>query len=260
MSGTLAHERIAKGLRTARYGRSLRVLPITGSTNDDARADALGGADDGHVVVADRQSNGRGSQGRSWQSPAGQDLYLSIVARPRVAMQTLPTLTLAVGLGVAAAVDELLGAARSRVKWPNDVWVDRKKVCGILVEASTVGAETSALIIGIGLNVNRVVFDAELAPLASSLKLASGRDQDLDREHALCTLLAHVEQAVDQWTAEGPDSVVPAVNARLALRGEQVTLDGQPATVVELAPSGAIRLRQPDGSVVERVSGRLLPA
>lgn len=255
---TLAHARIARQLQTARYGRSLRVLDVTGSTNDDARADAALGADDGHVVVADRQSSGRGSQGRQWESPGGQDLYVSIVARPAAPIATLPTLTLAVGLGVAGAVDELLGAQRSSVKWPNDVWVDSKKISGVLVEATTVGGATSAIVIGIGLNVNRTDFDGELAPNATSLRLASDPNDELDREHALCTLLAHVERMVDRWAVEGPSAIVPAVEARLALRGEPVTHDGLPATLLGLAPSGALRL-QTEAGAVERVSGRLLP-
>lgn len=248
--------RITAQLGTARYGRSLRVLALTGSTNDDARSDAAAGAVDGHVVVAEQQSRGRGSQGRDWQSPGGLDLYVSIVARPRVAMATLPTLTLAVGLGVANAVDELLGAPRSRVKWPNDVWVDRKKISGILVEAGTTGGEAAAIVIGIGLNVNRMQWDGDVAALATSLGLARGAE--LDRERALAALLLHVERMVDRWTIEGPSAIVPAVDARLALRGEPVTHDGAPATLLGLAPSGAIRLQTPAGAV-ERVSGRLLP-
>lgn len=249
--------RITAQLGTARYGRSLRVLALTGSTNDDARSDAAAGAVDGHVVVADQQSSGRGSQGRDWQSPGGQDLYVSIVTRPRVSMATLPTLTLAVGLGVANAVDDLLGAPRSRVKWPNDVWVDRKKVAGILVEAGTTGAEASAVVIGIGLNVNRTQWDGEVGTLATSLRLVSGAD--LDRERALAALLLHVERTVDRWAIEGPPAIVPSVDARLALRGERVTHDGAPATLLGLSPSGAIRL-QTDAGAVERVSGRILPA
>jgi len=255
--------RVAAQLRTERFGRSLRALPLTGSTNDDARNDALAGAPDGHVVVADQQSSGRGSQGRQWLSPAGRDLYVSIVARPSAAFRMLPTLTLAVGLGVALAVDELLGrstgagARRATVKWPNDVWLERKKVCGILVEASTVGSEVSAVIIGIGLNVNRTDFAPDLTAHAGSLRLATGRD--LDREHALCTLLWHVERSVDRWARDGEAAIVAEVDARLAFRGEPVTHDGAPVTLLGLSPNGAIRLQTRDGAVVERVSGRLLP-
>ena len=258
--------RVAAQLCTERFGRSLRALERTGSTSDDARNDALAGAADGHVVIADQQSSGRGSQGRGWLSPGGRDLYVSIVARPAVALRTMPTLTLAVGLGVALAVDELLCAAaggrapRCEVKWPNDVWIARKKVSGILVEASAVGSEMGAVIIGIGLNVNRTEFDPELAQQATSLRLASGGDRDLDRERALCTLLSHVERSVDRWARDGEEAIIAEIDARLAFRGEPVTHDGSAATLLGLSPSGAIRLQTPGGAVVERVSGRLLPA
>src|SRR5689334_18189002 len=100
----IAAERVLPQLRTVRYGRSLRVLATTDSTNDDAHEDAARGALDGHVVVADAQRSGRGSHGRTWASPAGTDLYLSIVARPELSLNELPPLTLAVGLAVAEAV------------------------------------------------------------------------------------------------------------------------------------------------------------
>lgn len=259
--------RVSEQLQTARFGRSLRALALTGSTNDDARADALAGAADGHVVIADQQSSGRGSQGREWLSPAGRDLYVSIVARPNAAFRMLPTLTLAVGLGVARAVDELLSAERSSVnaprssvKWPNDVWLGRKKTAGILVEANTIGNEVSAVIIGIGLNLNRTDFDPELAEHATSLRLARGIEQDFVREGALCTLLSHVERSVDRWAREGEEATIREVDERLAFRGEPVTHDGSPAILLGLSPTGAIRLQTPPGAIVERVSGRLLPA
>ena len=204
--------------------------------------------------------------GRGWHPGWPGSLCVDRGAAAR-RVHTLPTLTLAVGLGVSNAVDNLLRAAlgsgkrvSSSVKWPNDVWVDRKKIAGVLVEASTVGAETSAVIIGIGLNVNRTHFDDELSMLATSLRLASGRDLAVDREHALSILLAHVERAVDRWSSDGPESIVPEVEARLALRGERVTHDGAAATLLGIASSGAIRLETAEGALVERVSGRLLPA
>ena len=97
----LTPERVVPALSTARYGRSLRSLASTGSTNDDARADGAAGAVRGHVVLADVQTRGRGSNGRSWESPAGLDLYLSIVDRPPLTLPQLPPLTLAAGSGCA---------------------------------------------------------------------------------------------------------------------------------------------------------------
>jgi len=264
MSQTLSEARIAAALNTQSFGRSLRILEQTGSTNDDARADALSGAAPGHVVLADEQSSGRGSQGSAWQSPRGQDLYVSIVTRPAVSLHSLPPLTLAVGVGVAHAVEEIMraqagasDALRAQVKWPNDVWLDRKKVAGVLVEASTIGAETSAVIIGIGLNVNRVAFDEALCGQASSLRLSGPHRTELDRERALCTLLAAVERWVDVFSHSGPEAIALAIDERLALRGARVTLGTSEGTLLGVASSGAVRLQAPTGEVAEHISGRL---
>jgi BirA family biotin operon repressor/biotin-[acetyl-CoA-carboxylase] ligase len=257
MSG-LDAARIAELLRTERYGRSLRVVASTASTNDDARKDAAERAADGHVVVADAQTQGRGSQGRAWRSPAGKDLYVSIVARPAVRLAALPKLTLAVGLGVADAVDAVLGGRRARVKWPNDVWLERKKVSGILVEASSIGDEANLVVIGIGLNVNRVELEPDIVHSATSLRLASGAAQDLDRAAVLCGLLQAVEASVDRFVAVGPAAIVAEVDERLALRGERVDHDGVTGTLLGLNAEGAVRIETAAGTI-ERLAGRLLP-
>ncbi len=262
----LENERIQRGLRTQRYGRSYEFRALTESTNDDAKLAAANAALDGHVIVADTQLRGRGSQGRKWSSPKAEDLYLSIVDRPRVAFAALPPLTLAVGLGVAAAVDALRGARGraepSRVKWPNDVQIARKKCAGILIEATASGSELCSLVIGIGLNVNRSAFPAELAPLATSLRLERAAEDGaaaLDRGHALCELLGHVEQWVDRFTLQGPEVVARALSSRLAMLGERAVCGEVTGIVRGVSASGALRM-ETSGGMRELISGRLLPA
>jgi len=262
----LVEERVQVMLRTLRYGRSLRVLPETDSTNDDARADAAEGAVDGHVVVADAQRRGRGSHGRTWASPAGTDLYLSIVARPDRPLAQLAALTLAVGLGVAESVDAVLGddaLAPARVKWPNDVWIGTKKCAGILVEARTVAGPGSAperveLVIGIGLNVNRLEFPDEIGASATSLRASRKASKPLDRATVLVALLRHVERRVDHFVASGGEPLAAALEPRLALRGTRVRCDGREGTLVGVASTGALRLAT-DGGLVELISGRIEP-
>ncbi len=249
--------RLSALLRSSRYGRSLRVLALTGSTNDDARRDAEAGAPDGHVVVADAQRSGRGSRGRSWLSPPGQDLYVSIVARPEVPLSQLSPLTLAVGLGVADAVQQLLepDARAPEVKWPNDVWLGGKKCAGVLVEASSSGERMGPLVIGIGLNVNRTRWPDELAPGATSLRLARG-GRALDRGAALAALLGAVERWVDRFAAQGGEPVAAALQHRLALRGRRVRCEAVEGVLVGVAPSGALRIAADDG-LRELLAGRL---
>jgi BirA family transcriptional regulator, biotin operon repressor / biotin---[acetyl-CoA-carboxylase] ligase len=241
-----------------RYGHTIDRREQTASTNDDARAALSAGAKPGHVVVADSQTAGRGSRGRSWVSPAGTDLYLSIIDSVQVAPAELPPLTLAVGLGVADAVDELLAGAApaAQVKWPNDVLIAGKKCAGILIEASTGLPGGDALVIGIGLNVNRAAFPSELADSATSLALSAGRE--LDRSRALHVLLTHVEQRVDAFVAQGAAATVRALMPRLALLGQPARCDEREGVVRGVADSGALLFETAAG-VEQVVAGRLTP-
>jgi BirA family biotin operon repressor/biotin-[acetyl-CoA-carboxylase] ligase len=256
----LSLERISAALTTQRYGRSLRHVASTDSTNDDARSAIEAGAASGHVIVADAQARGRGSRGRVWSSPAGSDLYLSIVDRLPVALAELPPLTLAVGLGVAEAVDGLLGSvATSHVKWPNDVLLDGKKCAGILIEASTDAHGVTNVVIGIGLNVNRCEFPEELQALATSLRLQRATLEPLDRNVTLATLLESVERWVDRFVREGAAASVRALTPRLALLGRRARCGEDPnhvGIVRGVDPSGALLLETAAG-VIPMIAGRL---
>jgi len=251
---------LSSQLRTLRYGRSIVSLVQTGSTNDEARAAALRGAPDGHVVCAEQQLRGRGSSGRSWSSPPGLDLFVSIVDRPAIALPQLPPLTLAVGLGVARAVEALLtAAAQVQVKWPNDVLLNGKKCAGILVEASTSGTTVDSLVIGIGLNVNRLEFEPELRDIATSLRAERPGHAALDRTQALAELLAAVELQVDRFAALGPATIVADLAPRLALIGQRARCGEVEGVVAGVSPAGALLMRTESGTR-ELHAGRLLPA
>ncbi len=269
MPVALDADRIASLLTTARYGRSLDVRASTGSTNDDAREAAAEGAARGHVVVADAQEQGRGSHGRAWSSPAGVDLYLSIVERVTLAPSSISTLTLAVGLGVTDAIAILAPAlaSRVRVKWPNDAWIvggaDRKKTAGVLVESSSSGAQQGPMIVGIGLGVNRLAWPDELADQATSLLDASRALEPscaaFDRNVVIAQLLLNVERAVDALVRDGVPATLRRLDERLALRGEEVEIDGVRGRLVGLDDRGALRIATTEGERVV-LSGTLRPA
>jgi len=253
----LTEERIAAHLTTTRLGRSLELLVSTASTNDDARRAALAGAGHGHVIVADAQTRGRGSRGRDWHSPAGTDLYVSVLAELPVPLSELPPLTLAVGLATAEALCSELGEdAAVQVKWPNDVWLRRRKLAGVLVESSSSGAALEPLVIGIGINVNRVSFPSELAPLATSLALETGRQHD--RAALLATLLNRLEPWLERFVDEGPRPIVAALTRRLALAGERARCDGVEGVVAGITEGGALLLRN-DSGLHTCFSGTLRP-
>jgi len=227
-------ERIAARLTTRRLGRSLDVRAETGSTNDDARA--AEGVPDGHVILADAQTAGRGSHGRRWSSPGGTDLYFSVVLRDGLRASRLPPLTLAVGLGVARACDAVT-EEHFTIKWPNDVRHGERKCAGILVESVSLGARVDRVVIGVGLDVNREGF-GELEEVATSLRRVTGAP--LDREAVFAETLACVEEEIDRFIRVGPAAIVPRVQERLAWRGESVACDGARGTLDGLREDGAL--------------------
>lgn len=250
-------ERVESLLETKRFGRSIEIRESTDSTNDDARNAAQAGAVDGHVVVADSQQRGRGARGRSWSSPKGSDLYLSIVTHSTLPLAEVAPLTLAVGLAVAETVQSFISPGRrAELKWPNDVWVDRKKIAGILLEGVSQGSSALPVIVGIGLNVNRRDFPDGLDTPPTSLALEAGAP--LDRAVVLAGLLARVEHWFDTFVHGGKEPVIAALNDRLCLRGERARCDDVEGEVLGVAASGALRLLV-GGKERELYAGTLRP-
>lgn len=147
------------------------------STNDWARQMAEEGACSGTLALADTQTNGRGRRGHDWESPMGDNIYMSLILRPEIPGFKASQLTLVMGLSVSQGISAVLGLP-VMMKWPNDLILSGKKICGILTEMSASRTKINYVIIGIGINVNNCVFSAELADTATSLKLASGHAVD----------------------------------------------------------------------------------
>lgn len=247
----LAKARVAPRLG-GRFGRELVVRDVTGSTMDDVR-DAAGAHAEGFVVVADRQDAGRGAHGRAWASPAGKDLYFSVLLTPALPLAALAPLTLAMGVAVAEAADALLGRPGALVKWPNDVLIAEpaRKCAGVLVESRATGPVADAVVVGVGLNVNRESFPPELAGIATSLVLAKGDGGAIDRAEALAKVLGLLETWYDRFLSVGPAPVVAAVESRLAYRGERVRVGGIEGRVDGISPDGGLRIHTDEGG--ERV-------
>jgi BirA family biotin operon repressor/biotin-[acetyl-CoA-carboxylase] ligase len=234
---------------TGSWGSSLTLHESTASTMDDASAAAAKGAKDGHLVLADQQTHGRGAHGRQWASPPGSDLYFSVVTRPAVEGASTPLITLATGLGVRDAVASLLPGRSVLVKWPNDIWIGGRKCAGVLVESRTLGMRIDSVIIGVGLNVNRAQWPPELAGTATSLRAERIGDEAFDRTEVLASLLAHVERWVDLFLSEGAAVVVDALRPRLALVGERVRWEDGSGVFDGIGPDGAARVRTDDGVI-----------
>jgi BirA family biotin operon repressor/biotin-[acetyl-CoA-carboxylase] ligase len=244
----------------------IHVTEETGSTNDDALAFLAGGGRAPALFVADRQNHGRGSHGRTWDSPPGTDLYFSLAERLAIDLAALPPLTLSVGLAVADVIERQCHGP-IRIKWPNDVLAaDGRKCAGILLETHgpAIGrARTEqAVVIGVGINVNRRSWPGPLRATATSMveqSLAGAqRAPDLDRAQLLAEVVARIATRTARFLEVGPAEASAELNGRLALRGREVAVADRVGTVVGVAPDGALELGTRAG-VIRVYAGTLEP-
>jgi len=202
---------------------------LTDSTNERAKELAAGGAPHGTLVTADEQSAGRGRQGRVWTAPPRSAVLMSLVVRePR---EMLP-LTAAVAVCDALPVD-------CAIKWPNDVWLDRRKLAGILVEGRP---QQGWAVLGVGLNVHTTEFPAELDGLATSLRLA-GIETDVE------AILTSIMQSLDRWLGAPPPAVLDAWRRRDAICGERVRWASGEGTAAGIDDSGALLVEVGEGRI-----------
>lgn len=164
---------LASMLRTQWLGKRIEYFPETDSTNIQARRLAEEGAPSGTLAVADCQKAGKGRRGRSWVSPPGTGIWMSLVLRPDILPASASMVTLVAGMAAAKGIRAVTGLDAG-IKWPNDVVVRGRKVCGILTEMSTEEESIRHVVVGMGINVNTEEFPEELLETATSLKLESG--------------------------------------------------------------------------------------
>jgi len=216
----------------------------TRSTNERARALAGAGAPHGTLVTAAEQTAGRGRQGRRWLAEPGDALLMSLVVRERA--ETLALLPLRAAVAVRDACAALTGGA-SLIKWPNDIWIDGRKVAGILIEGRP--AEGWA-VLGIGLNVRTRRFPDGLATPATSLALA-GTDV------TVATARDEVLSALEGWLEADAGAVIEAWRAHDALAGQPVTWNGGSGTAAGVGDDGSLLVDTPDGARVELGAGEV---
>jgi BirA family transcriptional regulator, biotin operon repressor / biotin---[acetyl-CoA-carboxylase] ligase len=214
---------------------------VTDSTNERARALATDGAPHGTVVTADAQTAGRGRQGRTWTAAPGEALLLSIVVRDLAPRHTVLPMVAALAVCEAA---EAVAPVRCEIKWPNDVWVERRKLSGILVEARPAAGWA---IVGIGLNTGVSEFPAELREIATTLRL-DGPDE------ALVPLLA----AFERWEGAEVADVLAAWRTRDALDGSPVRWgeDGE-GTARGVDETGSLLVETAAGALVTLGAGEV---
>jgi BirA family biotin operon repressor/biotin-[acetyl-CoA-carboxylase] ligase len=216
-------------LASTTFAGKLHHFATIDSTNTHALRAAAGGAPSGSVYFADEQTAGRGRGAHSWHSEPGSGLYISVLLRPRLSPPDALWLSLAAGMAVHSAVLETTGIAPD-IRWPNDLLVSEsgvnKKFCGILTEMQNDGDRVRHAVIGIGINVNHGAFPPELAPIATSLRLATGRPQM--RQPLLTALLRALDHEVgllESASPEKPDLLSRIEQASTWVRGKRVHVE-----------------------------------
>lgn len=194
---------ILPGLTTRRLGRVIEYRERVGSTNDLAKELARGGAPEGLLVLADEQTSGKGRLGRSWSTPPGAALAMSLVLRPEMPPYHAPRITLAAAVAVCEAVRELTGLPAG-IKWPNDVQLGGRKLCGILTEMEAEMERVAFVVLGVGVNVSlrREEMDPAFRESATSLALEGARVRRADLARAILTRLesAYGEMIAGNWS------------------------------------------------------------
>ena len=249
-------------IRTGELGRyPVHFFTCTGSTNDLALILSNTGAPDSTLVVADSQSAGRGRlEGRTWHSPPGIGLYFSLILRPHLAPQDFPKLTLAAGLALCKGLESHTHC-HPGLKWPNDLFLHGKKCGGILTETQAVaGVKQTAVVIGIGLNVNTPpeAFSGELRAKATSLLAETGTTYD--RGRLLAAILAELDLVVTRLEQGDFPTILAEWRQRDIHAGRQVSwvsTQGRIITGVSLGPDeeGFLHIRDGQGQVHAILSG-----
>ena len=243
---------ISKGLKTRFVGQRVIHYPSLTSTMEVAKREAQQGAAEGTVVIADEQTAGKGRLERVWLSPRG-NIAMSIILYP--SLSYLPSLIMLASLAVVRSIEAATGL-KSQIKWPNDVLINGRKVCGILIESDVQGNTVNYSIIGIGINVNiRLADFPEILPIATSLSHELGRD--VSRLSVIRYLLVEIEKLYLTLSTGGSvyqewrDSLV-TVGRRVRVTTGQAIYEGVAESV---AADGSLLLRGSDGSLTKIVAG-----
>jgi len=251
-------------LKTLTLGRRIEYYDAVDSTNRAAGDLARQGAVEGTVVVADAQTAGRGRMGRRWESPAGVNLYFSVLLTPNVEPARVPQLALVAAVAVHEGLAECCPEITAQIKWPNDILAGGRKVAGILCEASLEADRVHRVILGVGINVNGTSVPRALRLSATTLRIAGGRE--VSRPALLGAVLNHLEARYQGWLRDGNLSgLLPYFERHSALNGRSVAAENLSGAVRGTArgitPTGELVIETADGARLHLLAGdvHLLP-
>lgn len=252
---TISGDEIGSRLQTSRMGRKIYFFESTGSTNQVAKQVGEEGAPDGTLILAEEQTAGRGRSGRKWVTPPRCAIAFSLLLRPTLPPQRISMTTLVMGLAVEQAVRKRYDLAVG-IKWPNDVVIDGKKICGILTEMSAEMDGVHYIVIGTGINANLTSFPEEIRDVATSLQIQLGHP--VDRAALLTQVLEEFETYYGIFEEDGDlRRLQETYNQDLLSRDQKVrVLDPKgeyTGTALGIDKEGQLLVRRDDSGEVTKV-------
>ena len=253
---------LRKRLPQGAIGKRIHHFFKTDSTNSVAMRLGEQGEPHGTLVIAEEQTAGRGRGGHAWHSEKTNGIYMTVLLRPPIPPQHAPLITMVAGLAVRDAILEQTGVAPD-LRWPNDLLFGRKKFCGILTEMNAEQDRIHFVAIGIGINVNHAQVPEELAAIATSLRIETGRIHS--RVEIVARLLRHLDSYYNRFVSDGGESIVARFSEVSSYaRGKRVriatTTGTYTGTTDGLEPGGLLRVRRDDGRTLPMISGTLTEA
>lgn len=245
---------LEQGLKTKTMGQTIYFYEETDTTNNRARELALEGASEGTLVVAEKQTAGRGRRGKVWESPLGTGIWMSLVLRPQIMPAEASVLTLLCGLATAEAIEAETGLSAG-IKWPNDILINGKKAVGILTEMDCEMSEVHFVIPGIGINVNTASFPPEIAEIATSLYLECGKT--VSRRRLVHKVLERLEEHYETFLRTGSfAAMLEDYRKHCITLGKEVHVLGREpffAEALDITPEGELLVRRADNGKEEVV-------
>ncbi len=242
-------------LDTRILGRTTRFLESTDSTNTQAMLWASKGASEGSVILAEHQTAGKGRHGRHWEASASSNLLFSVILRPKhLPPSHLSLITVAASVALSETIDQFIAPQPNQIKWPNDILINGKKCCGMLLESAISINRPEAelpVVLGIGVNVNQSQFSEAIAGKTTSLLLESGRHTP--RMTLLASFLKHLENIYFSLNTENNKALFDRYQQKLAFINEATTLrfvgreEEITGIIKGVTETGALELLTPDG-------------
>ncbi|HEY1372967.1 MAG TPA: biotin--[acetyl-CoA-carboxylase] ligase [Candidatus Binatia bacterium] len=262
MPESLRPEEIRKQLSSGRLGKFIHYFAELDSTNRVAYKLAAEGAAEGDVVLAETQTHGKGRLGRSWFSPPGLNLYLSVILRPKFSPSDAPQLTLVSAVALADTVQRFLGSPPA-IKWPNDILVGGKKLAGILTESSVDSQRLHFVVVGIGVNLNMPagMLPEDIRRTATSLLILTSNM--VDRTAFARELIRNLDRCYGELEQRGFPAMAARWESFFELKGRRVKVEMGDRVVLGIARGidrdGALVLEKQGGAIERIIAGDVTP-